>query len=307
MIRTTFTVILSIVLLAGLALPGSAQPIARRVSIADVTATVLQNNLQLRAAAFDVATAQSQLAEARGGQLPQVGLSAAYTRNQDQPGGRDPNLYASGLIVSYPLYSGGRVEAQVRLAEAALRGALATYDRTKQQVVYSADQIYLQGLLATENVAAAQRALAAATESLRVARARFGAGVAAQFDVLQAEVAVANAEQTLVQAETGVASAQASLNAALNLSLDTALELTDTLTPRPVEGTQAEAIARALRDRSDLVALRSRIEAAQAGIDLARSGGLPYVSLGAGYSVGNANGLSPYVFGGWLVSLGVTL
>src|SRR5439155_1233648 len=138
-------------------------------------------------------------------------------------------LTTTGLAISYPLSTGGRVEAQIALAQANLRGAQASFNRTKQQLVHSAEQIYLQGLLASESVAAARRALDAASESLRVARVRFSAGAAAQFDVLQAEVAIANAEQTLVQAQTGVANAAAGLNAALSLPLDTPLQLTDTL------------------------------------------------------------------------------
>jgi len=307
MVRKIVIAVLSIALVGGLALPARAQPGSRQVSVADVAAAVLQSNLQLRAAAFDVAVAQAQLAQARGARGPQAGLAGGYTLNQQQPFGLDPNVYAMGVAITYPLSTGGSLEAQIALAEANLRGAQATYQRAKQQVVYAAEQTYLQGLLAFESMAAAQRAIDAATESLRVAQAKFSAGASARFDVLQAEVAAANAEQIKVQAQTGVANAQATLNAALNLSLDTPLELTGALMPQPGEATLADAIARALRDRPDLVALQSRIAAAQAGLDLARSGGQPIVSLGTGYALSNAGGLSPYAFGNWSVSLNVVL
>lgn len=306
MIRGVALLLVAIVLAGALSTQATAQPAPRRLSFAEAATVALQNNLQVRAAAFDVAIAQAQLTQAQGARLPQAGLSGSYTRTQELPP-LDPNIYAAGVVISYPLSTGGSLEAQIRLAEANLRGARATYERARQQVVYATSQTYLQALLGAENVAAAQRALATANESLRVAQARFRAGAAAQFDVLQAEVAVANAEQTLVQAQTGVATAQANLNAALSLPLDTALEMTDTLAPRSVDVTLADAVARALRDRQDLISLRSRIEAAQAGIDLARSGGQPAVGLGAGYTVGNASGQSPYVYGSWSVTLTVTL
>ncbi len=328
MIRMIAPLLLSVVFAGVLALPVRAQPAGRRVSFADVATAVVQNNLQLRAAAFEVAVAQAQLAQARGGQLPQVSLSGSYSRTQERSGqvlsflnpfgptppvititlpSPDPNIYAARLAILYPLYTGGRVEAQVALAQASLRGAQATFERAKQQVVYSAEQTYLQGLLAAENVAAAERALDQANESLRVARARFSTGAAPQFDVLQAEVAVANAEQTMVRAQTSGASAQMNLDAALNLPQDTPLELTDTLASRPVEGTLADAVARGLRDRPDLVALQSQIAAAQASIDVAASGGRPAVGLGAGYDVNNANGQSTSISGSWSVALSLTL
>lgn len=308
MIRKILTLVLGFIIFASVALPVIAQTASRRVSFADVATAVVDNNLQLRAASFDVAMARAELAQAQGARVPQTALAGSYTRTAQQPNPAiDPNIYSAGLNVTYPLSTGGRLEAQEALARANLQGAQATYDRTRQQLVFGARQLYLQGLLATENVAAARRALNAANESLRVARARLSAGAASQFDVLQAEVAVANAEQTLVVAQTGVATAQASLNATLNLPQDTSLELTDTLTPRPVTATLDAAIVQGLRDRPDLLALRSRIVAAQAGIDLASSGTQPTVGLGAGYGVSNANGLAPIVYGSWSVTLSATM
>jgi outer membrane protein len=308
MIRRIITLVLGSIILASVTLTATAQTASRRVSFSDVATAVVDNNLQLRAAAFDVAMARAELAQAQGARVPQTALAGSYTRTQQQPNPAiDTNIYSAGLNVTYPLSTGGRLEAQEALARANLQGAQATYDRTRQQLVFGARQLYLQGLLAAENVAAAQRALNAANESLRVARARYSAGAASQFDVLQAEVAVANAEQSIVQARAGVATAQASLNATLNLPQDTPLELTDTLTPRPVATTLDAAIAQGLRDRPDLLALRSRIVAAQAGIDLASSGTQPTVGLGAGYGVTNATGLSPYVYGLWSVTLSATM
>lgn len=51
-----------------------------------IAATALRTNLQLRAAAFEVAVAQAQLARARGEKMPQAVLSGSYTRMQEQTG-----------------------------------------------------------------------------------------------------------------------------------------------------------------------------------------------------------------------------
>src|SRR5439155_1660573 len=207
MTRRIASLLFAILLAGALPPPAMAQPAARPLSFASVAQATLQDNLQLRAAAFDVAVAQSQLAQAQGAKLPQANLSGSYTRNQEQPLLADPNVYAASLIVSYPLSTGGNLEARIRLAEANARGAQATYERTKQQIVFVAEQTYLQ----------------------------------------------------------------------------------------------------ALRDRADLAALPSRIEAARAGIGVAQSGGAPTFGFAAGYALSNANGLSTTIFGGWLVTLAVTL
>ncbi len=257
MLRKIITLVLGTVLFASVVLPATAQAPSRRVSFADVATAVVDNNLQLRAAAFDVAIARAELVQAQGARTPQTALAGSYTRTQQQPNPAiDPNLYSAGVNVTYPLTTGGRLEAQEALARANLQGAQATYDRTRQQLVFGARQLYFQGLLASENVAAARRALNAANESLRVARARYGAGA---------------------------------------------------LTPRPVTTTLDAAIAQGLLDRPDLLALRSRIVAAQAGIALAASGTQPTVGLGAGYGVSNASGQAPFVYGIWSVTLSATM
>ncbi|HEV8339014.1 MAG TPA: TolC family protein [bacterium] len=317
--------ILSAVLFVAVSAPVLAQAQPRRLSTADVAAVALQNNLQLRAAAFEVAVAEAQLAQARGARMPQVVVSGSYTR-QGLPGQTlsfpnpfgpvppvitftipppDPNLLALRLALQFPLYTGGRLESQIVLAEANLRGARAVFERIKEQIVFAAQQTYLQALLGQENVAAAARARESAAENLRVARARVQSGAAPQFDVVQAEVTVARAEQSALAAETSVRSAHADLNALLNLPLDAPIAPADTLAPQPVDGMVLDAIARALRDRPELVEVRSRMEAARASIELAASGGRPSLTLSAGYDLSGSSPAS--MDSGWSVTLGVTL
>lgn len=300
-------------------------PPPRRISFADVATTVTQNNLQVRAASFDVTVAQAQLAQARGARQPSVTVSGSYTQMQSIPGqtvtipnpfgpapptitfvfpGSDTNQVALRLGVQFPLYTGGRVESQIALAEANLRGAQAVFARTIQQVVFQAQQAYLTALLARENLAAAQRSLDQANESLRVARARVAAGVVAEFDALQADVSVAGAQQGLVRAEIGVRNGDAALNAMLNQPLGTPLAFADTLEPRAVAGTMEAAIEQALRTRPELVEIRSRAEAARASIELAASGGRPSLTLSSGYEFSGPTGS---IFGAWSATLAVTL
>ncbi len=317
-----------VLLLAALVLctarPAAAQPAPRRLSFAEAAALAVQQNLALRAAALDVAVAEAQLAQARAAAAPQLNLTASYTHLQ-QPGQTlsfpnpfgptpptitvqlpppEPNVLLMRLSAQYPLYTGGRLEAQVALAEANLRGARAVLERTKQQVVFQVQQAYLQLLLARENEAAARRAVEAAEESVRVARARLSAGAAAPFDVLQAEVSLASAQQALARAQTRVGTAQAALAAQVNLPLDTPIEPTDALQPRPVEGTLADAIQQALRQRPELEELRARAQAARASIDLARSGGRPNVAMAAQY---DWSGSTSNLTSSWSVTLAVTL
>ncbi len=302
-----------------------AQPLVRRLSFAEAVSLAVQQNLALRAAALDVAVAEAQLAQARAGGAPQLNLTSSYTYLQ-QPGQTltfpnpfapvpptltvrvpppDPNVLLLRLAAQVPLYTGGRLEAQRALAEANVRGARAVLERTRQQVVFAVHQAYLQLLLAREHDAAARRALAAAEESVRVARARVAAGAAAPFDQLQAEVALSNAQQALARAQAQVATAQVQLASLLNLPLEMRFEPSDELVARPVSGTFEEWVERALQNRPDLLELRARADAARAGVELALSGGKPNLALAAQYDL---TGNSPSnLVGAWSVTLAVTL
>src|SRR3990172_4194198 len=140
--RRVTGVILFAVFALTFTLPAAAQPTPRRLAFAEVASTALQNNLQLRVALLDVAVAEAQLAQARGAKNPQVAVSGSYTRSQERPGQTltfpnpfgptppeitvtltppDPNMLTVRLGVEFPLYTGGRLESQIALAEANLR------------------------------------------------------------------------------------------------------------------------------------------------------------------------------------------
>ena len=125
--------ILMSVLLAG-ALPAAAQgpapPQPTQLSIGEALRLAVTQNQQLKVAAFEVAVARAQLAQARAGTAIQANVQGAYTRTQEgvatsipisgcgtPPCGDitipapSPNIYDARLILQYPLYSGGRIEA----------------------------------------------------------------------------------------------------------------------------------------------------------------------------------------------------
>ncbi len=300
--RGILSLVILPVLLISSVLPAQAQQgqTPRPITLKDALALALQQNLQVRFAAFEVAIARAQLEQAKAGKAVQVTGSASYTRiNERAPttisvtsGGTSitvqlppPPVDTGELRVSlqYPLFTGGRLEAQIALAEANVKGAEATLQRTVQQVLFQVKQAYYQLLLARASRRAAERILAQAEENLRVARVRVQAGVAPQFDVLQAEVNLANARQGVVRALNSMALARQALAALLNIPLDTLLEPQDELGITPFSVPLEELINRALRQRPELAELSARRAAAEAALELARSGARPNLALQGAY------------------------
>lgn len=304
-----------------------AAPAPRTLTQAEAITLALQQNQQLRVAAFEVTVARAQLAQAKAAASGQVNAQASYTRVKEQGpttlaipfGGTtitvtlpapSPDLYDVRLVYQYPLYAGGRIEAQVALAEANLKGAEAMLERLKQQIVFGVRQAYYQVLLAQAGMEVAERAAAQATENLRVARARVVAGVSPRFDEIQADVALATARQTQVRARNAIAQASQGLNALLNLPLNTPLLLKDPFVVEPVRTGLEALIAKALETRPELAEVRARQAAAQAAVQLAESGAKPTVALSAAPSYSNTTGA---LFAGgsgafnWSITLAATL
>lgn len=309
--------------LAVVAPPAAAQaqvPV-RTLTLLEALTLAVQQNQQLRVAAFEVAVARAQLAQARAAAAGQVNAQASYTRTKEQSpttimiGGfpvtipaASPDLYDVRIIMQYPLYTGGRIEAQIALAEANVKGAEATLERLKQQIIFGVRQAYYSLLLAQSGVEVAERGIAQATENLRVARARVAAGASPRFDEIQAEVALATARQSQVRARNGIAQAMQGLAALLNLPLNTSLVLKDPLVVVPVKDPVDVLVARALEQRVEFAELRARQAAATAGIQLAESGGKPTVALQATTSYGNTGGfLTSSAAVNWTVTLAATL
>jgi len=195
------------------------------------------------------------------------------------------------------------------LAQANLRGAEATLERTKQQVVLDVKQAYFQLLLAQAGIEVAQRTTASAEENLRVARARVAAGASPRFDEVQAEVSMANARQSLIRSRNSTALAEQALDALMGLPLDTVLAPRETMTVVPIRSEVAALIRRALESRPELAEQRARIAAAQAAVEITRAGIRPLVVLSGGPSFGNVAGTGGSTVAGasWGVTLTATL
>ena len=315
--------VLTATVLAG-AVPVSAQtqqPAARTLTLRDALTLAAQQNLQLRVAAFEVQIARSQLAQARAAAAGQLNAQASYTRSAEQApttvviGGSpvtipaaSPNVYDLRFVFQYPLYTGGRIEAQVAMAEANLKGAEAALQRQIQQVLFDVRQAYFRVLLAQAGLQVAERGIQQATESLRVARVRVSAGASPRFDEIQADVVLANARQVEVRSRNSVSLAVQGLNALLGLPLDTPLVLTDRFVSETVQTPLDRLIQAALTNRPELGELQAREAAAQAAIHLAESGARPTVGATTTGSYGNTGGFfSTGASANWSVTLAATL
>ena len=185
--------------------PGALEPLvgearARRPEIAAQRATIAAAEASARTSAWRWSPTLSGFANVRGQNY--TGFSG------------DKYAWAVGLQVDWVLFDGGIRDAQRRVADAQRREAEARLELLGDAV--SDEVANAHGAVATKRkgVAAAQRAVELARETLRLVRAQYEAGTAKQLDVLQAQDVLVGSEVALAQAHFDVALADLQLRRA---------------------------------------------------------------------------------------------
>lgn len=300
------------------------------LTLLDAVRRALEQNLQVRAAAIQVAISRAQVAQAEAGLLPTVTFGASYT-DQTAPGsshlGGIINIPSAGITgapftailpgtttppwalklnFQYPLYTGNALQDQLAIARANLRGQESAFTATAEQVVLAVRQAYYNLEQSEGQVAAAQRAVDASQENVRVTDARVRVGTSPQFDLLQAQVQLAQAQQNLTKAKAAAVAAEQQLAAVINVPISSPLNTTTPMgLPAPPADVEA-LVTQALRQRPEIAQAQAAIQAGQAAVDLAAAGLRPNISITGGPSI-VTNDLTTNAPVGWAGTIQLTL
>ena len=171
--------------------------------------------IQQRAAA-----AEEQAVAAEGGRRPSIAITGGFDYARPNPHifprtDRWDESWDAGVSATWALWDGGRSKAeaaQARTLVDAARQRLAEFDSV---VALDLRQRLLDIDSGRAALAAADDAVRAATEARRVVGERYQAGVAIQTEILDADVALLQAELDRTRAIAGVRLAEARLTRAL--------------------------------------------------------------------------------------------
>jgi TolC family type I secretion outer membrane protein len=147
---------------------------------------------QTKAARADVDTA-------RAAGKPTLSVTMSSSRTERQSSGSLDNA-AIGLNLRIPLFAGFGPTYRIRGAEAQLQSTAAQRDRVRLQVALDVWSAYHSLSTAIQTLRTTADLLASAEQSAKVALGRYKAGVGSILDVLNAQSALANAQQQRIQA-----------------------------------------------------------------------------------------------------------
>jgi outer membrane protein len=146
----------------------------------------------------------------KGGYGPLLSAGATLTEAGIDISNLTWNLSGS-VNMTWPLFQGLLTYSQVKEAHATLQALEAQRSTIRQQIRVDLEQGRLQVRGARASLAAAGEALQNARERLRLAEARYKAGVGSIIELGDAQVAMVSAAAQSVQAEYNLASARALL------------------------------------------------------------------------------------------------
>lgn len=186
------------------------------------------------------------------------------------------------LEAARPIYTGGRIAAGVRSAEAGIDAAEAAFEQLRQSIWIETISAYMNVRADRETVRIRKNNVALLEEQVRAARDRFDVGVVTRTDV-------ALAEARLEGAFAGVASAEAQLEASIaEYTAVTGHPPGDLAPPPPVPRLPEAldgAIITALETNPELQAARERVRQAREAVSAAKAGRRPQLEI-----VGQAGG-----------------
>lgn len=187
-------------------------------------ATVLQTDLarlieqraEVRKALSDAEAAEAAVRVARASGGLKVALESTVAQ-AFAPAGN--TTYSIGASVSFPISDAGRASASLEQATANLLAARARIESVRLTTLQDAVTALLGLSVAQARLDSARASLAFAEESVRLARGRYGAGVAPIFEVIDAQTALVAAEVVLSGVEFDRLAAALQLRRALGRSV----------------------------------------------------------------------------------------
>jgi outer membrane protein len=279
--------------------------LTRPLPLVDCLNLALQQNATILKAKNDLEASYGVVVQTRAVALPVVQATGQYKDTEPAAVENIPGLnlphqnWNAGVQIVQSIYTGGKMLAAVRAAKATKEQALAQYQTTIADTLLATRVAYYDVLLAVQQITVHEASVKLLQNELEDQQRRYNAGTVPKFNVLRAEVAVANERPNLIRARNDYRISKNNLANLLGYDLprdiweDVPIQLSDALDARPYEVNLPTAIAQAFANRTELVALRKGEELQRLNIINAKSGYKPTVQVFAGYQWYNAQFTPP--------------
>ncbi len=264
----------------------------------------LKNDETLRQAGLAVEGAEGLVLQAKSNAFPHFSLAGQYGYNILRPSfflpavffgeegsgsvaveiGED-NDFTGAATVTQVLWAAGRISAGLEAAKEYLESYRYREMATSDYVRFSVKEAYYGAILAAEILGIEEKASEAAEEAARIARAGNAQGVVSRFDLLRAEVELANRKAPLVKARNDYEQAVIVLKRRCGIAAADEVGLTDSLTAASHPAGLDTVIAAMRGGSAEIKALEHAVGAQQQFLRIAKAERYPIMQLTGAYAV----------------------
>ena len=260
----------------------SCGALAQAESLDSAMQAALAFNPQIRSAQASRDASQARVTQAQGARLPHIEATGGVGYNHyNAPGVAPMTLYRpsnAGVSLSLPLYTGGKLKAELAAAESGVRAADLKAEDSQQTVLFNAGMAFLKVARTQELLTLAQGQQDLLAKELVQAQAELKAGTRTRTDVAQAQSRLAGAQAAVQQAQADADDARTQFRSVTGRDPEGDLVMPE---PSGYPG-KAEFVRTVLDHNPRLAAAAVQIDVAREHYQAARAERLPTVTLQAG-------------------------
>ena len=297
-------------------------PDAKRLRIGEAISVGLEKNPEILAAIQQIRLTRGQMVQVRAALLPTLQANSGYNVQSDtlaNPGFdfglvNNNQAWNVAIQINQNLWSGWKNQADFSAARLANDSAFYSLRQTIDKVVADTKKLFYDVIFNRALIRVREESVAVLQSQLQDQQSRFEAGTVPRFNVLQAEVALANAIPPVIQARNALRISQFALVKQLGLDYPSdpsllPIDVVGQLDYNPIKLDLAKSVFTALTRNPSLKVQRQNILIGKEQLKSAMSGFQPTLNATAGYQAFNVptassldeavNGLFFGVTGSW--------
>src|SRR3954447_18384415 len=279
----------AVVLLMASGLGAGVSKAGPAFTVDEAVATARKQNPEILMAAKQIEAAKGGVVEARSGFLPGVVSSGLLRKRETDESSRlRSNDYEASLRVIQNVYTGGAITSQLTIARLNEEKRALEYQALVNRVSMDVRTAYYDVLLNRANIRVREQSVRVYEEELNAQKERLTAGLVGSLNVSRAEVALANEQPELIDAQTRLQNSELRLAQLLGLNASgkpMSAETSGQLQYAPKHPDLNECLAYADVTRPEIRARQIDVEIEDAQLVLDRSESRPRVEAFAGYEL----------------------
>ena len=277
------------------ATPASEQSVPDQLDLKAAIAFALENNFAIRQARERIRQQEGVVLEVSAKEIPTVAATGGYQHNDKALANSVPatdRSLAVSVMATQVLYAGGGVRSSAKSADLVREAAVLEMKGIVNSAILQVRTKFCDILLAREKIKVQEQNIELLQSQLRNAIDRFEAGTTSSFEKLRAEVALANGQVPLITARNDYRIAIEELRQLLGYTniapenLRKVPEFVGALAYQPASYDLQAALTAAHETRPEIQRLERLASAREEGVTVARSGGIPNLSLVGGWQYG---------------------